>query len=209
MSRKLAWLLLFGSLGLAVRGTAHAAPGEFVSTASQHSVLGVNRLDAVVPAKLDLLGLGEEDVERDRQGLPPRFAVPQRVAISPARRGTWEDLGNGQMLWRLRIYGQAGTTSLNLGFSRFKMSPNSRLMLYSTDGTQILRPFTAADNEEHGELCGVSAAGELLLGPARENFRRRLTGRGYRPEAQVVAARLGNEAGLIGAADLARTEASP
>ncbi|MFW5474817.1 ROK family glucokinase [Knoellia sp. CPCC 206450] len=56
---------------------------------------------------------------------------------------------------------------------------------------------------------GVSAAGELLLGPARENFRRRLTGRGYRPEAQVVAARLGNEAGLIGAADLARNEASP
>ena len=55
---------------------------------------------------------------------------------------------------------------------------------------------------------GVSAAGELLLGPARENFRRRLTGRGYRPEAQIVAARLGNEAGLIGAADLARNEAS-
>ncbi|CAN7465899.1 ROK family glucokinase [Knoellia sp. LjRoot47] len=55
---------------------------------------------------------------------------------------------------------------------------------------------------------GVSAAGELLLGPARENFRRRLTGRGYRPEAQIVAARLGNEAGLIGAADLARNESS-
>ena len=55
---------------------------------------------------------------------------------------------------------------------------------------------------------GVSAAGELLLGPARETFRRRLTGRGYRPEAQIVAARLGNEAGLIGAADLARNEAS-
>ena len=54
---------------------------------------------------------------------------------------------------------------------------------------------------------GVSAAGELLLGPARETFRRRLTGRGYRPEAQIVAARLGNEAGLIGAADLARKDA--
>ncbi|PRY62648.1 glucokinase [Knoellia remsis] len=54
---------------------------------------------------------------------------------------------------------------------------------------------------------GVSAAGELLLGPARETFRRRLTGRGYRPEARIVAARLGNEAGLIGAADLARAAA--
>jgi len=53
---------------------------------------------------------------------------------------------------------------------------------------------------------GVSAAGDLLLGPARETFARELTGRGYRPMAQVLQASLGNEAGLIGAADLARTE---
>jgi glucokinase len=51
---------------------------------------------------------------------------------------------------------------------------------------------------------GVSAAGELLLEPARDRYRKQLTGRGYRPEAEIVAARLGNEAGLIGAADLAR-----
>lgn len=53
---------------------------------------------------------------------------------------------------------------------------------------------------------GVSAAGELLLAPARESFRRRLPGRGYREEAFIVAAQLGNDAGLIGAADLARSE---
>ncbi len=54
---------------------------------------------------------------------------------------------------------------------------------------------------------GVSEAGELLLGPARDAFRRHLTGRGFRPEARVVRAQLGNEAGLIGAADLARDRA--
>jgi glucokinase len=51
---------------------------------------------------------------------------------------------------------------------------------------------------------GVCEADELLLGPAREAFRRQLTGRGFRPEARVVRAELGNEAGLVGAADLAR-----
>jgi glucokinase len=51
---------------------------------------------------------------------------------------------------------------------------------------------------------GVSAAGDLLLSSARETFKRQLTGRGYRPEAQIVTAHLGNDAGLIGAADLAR-----
>ena len=52
---------------------------------------------------------------------------------------------------------------------------------------------------------GVSAAGEMLLTPAREAFRKQLPGRGYRPEARIVQAQLGNEAGLIGAADLARS----
>lgn len=54
---------------------------------------------------------------------------------------------------------------------------------------------------------GVSAAGDLLLAPAQDAFRRTLTGRGFRPEAQIVPAALGNEAGLIGAADLARAVA--
>jgi glucokinase len=51
---------------------------------------------------------------------------------------------------------------------------------------------------------GVSDAGELLLRPARESFRRTLTGRGFRPEPRIVKAALGPEAGLVGAADLAR-----
>lgn len=51
---------------------------------------------------------------------------------------------------------------------------------------------------------GVSAAGDLLLEPAREAFRRNLIGRGHRPEPRLVPAILGNTAGVIGAADLAR-----
>jgi glucokinase len=51
---------------------------------------------------------------------------------------------------------------------------------------------------------GVSDAGELLLTPAREAFRRTLTGRGFRPEATLRLAALGPDAGLVGAADLAR-----
>ena len=54
---------------------------------------------------------------------------------------------------------------------------------------------------------GVSQAGELLLEPARRAFRGTLTGRGYRPEARIVRAHLGPEAGLIGAADMARVRA--
>jgi glucokinase len=51
---------------------------------------------------------------------------------------------------------------------------------------------------------GVSDAGDLLLDPIREAFREHLTAREHRPEAEIRAATLGNRAGMIGAADLAR-----
>jgi glucokinase len=51
---------------------------------------------------------------------------------------------------------------------------------------------------------GVSVLGELLLAPARTQLDRALPGRGYRPGPRVVAAELGPQAGLIGAADLVR-----
>ena len=51
---------------------------------------------------------------------------------------------------------------------------------------------------------GVSAADDLLLDPVRAAFVAQLTGRGHRPMLEIRRARLGNRAGLIGAADLAR-----
>ncbi len=51
---------------------------------------------------------------------------------------------------------------------------------------------------------GVSEAGDLLLGPTRQAFAEGLTGRGFRPAADVLLAELGPQAGLVGAADLAR-----
>ena len=51
---------------------------------------------------------------------------------------------------------------------------------------------------------GVSAAGEVLRAPASAAFESSLTGRGFRPVAELRVAELGPEAGLVGAADLAR-----
>jgi glucokinase len=51
---------------------------------------------------------------------------------------------------------------------------------------------------------GVSEAGDVLLAPVVKGFAELLTGAGRRPLADVVLAELGNDAGLVGAADLAR-----
>lgn len=54
---------------------------------------------------------------------------------------------------------------------------------------------------------GVSDAGNLLIEPARAGFGRSLTGRGFRNEARITHAHLGPDAGMIGAADMARLAA--
>ncbi|GAA3216095.1 ROK family glucokinase [Actinocorallia longicatena] len=51
---------------------------------------------------------------------------------------------------------------------------------------------------------GLSAAGDLLLEPIKKTFSAQVTGHGYRTLADVRIAELGPDAGLVGAADLAR-----
>jgi glucokinase len=54
---------------------------------------------------------------------------------------------------------------------------------------------------------GVAAAGDLLLDPVREAYLQHLPARGYHPEPQFAIAELVNNAGVVGAADLARLHA--
>lgn len=51
---------------------------------------------------------------------------------------------------------------------------------------------------------GVADTGALLIGPTTEAFAAHLIGRGHRPSPTIVVAALGNDAGLVGAAALAR-----
>ena len=51
---------------------------------------------------------------------------------------------------------------------------------------------------------GVSAVGEKLLDPIQAAFEESMPAKGYRPELEIVKATFLNQAGLIGAADLAR-----
>ena len=56
---------------------------------------------------------------------------------------------------------------------------------------------------------GVSAAGDLLLNPIREAYLKHLPARGFRPELVISAAEFVNDAGVVGAADLARVSLAP
>jgi len=55
---------------------------------------------------------------------------------------------------------------------------------------------------------GVAVAGDLLLDPIRESFLNHLPARGFHPEPVFTTAQLVNDAGVVGAADLARIHAT-
>ncbi|WP_374010245.1 ROK family glucokinase [Leifsonia sp. LS-T14] len=55
---------------------------------------------------------------------------------------------------------------------------------------------------------GVAQAGELLLEPIRQAYLENLPARGFHPEPEFVIAELVNDAGVVGAADLARLHSS-
>jgi hypothetical protein len=112
---------------------------------------------------VDRQAAAREDEERRRQGLAPRFAIPNAVSISPANDGTWEAIDGETLLWRLRVSSQ-GARSLNLGFTSFYMPEGARLLIYSADQSQVLRPITFRDNADHGQLWSpVIRADEIVV----------------------------------------------
>ncbi len=98
------------------------------------------------------------DERRAEAGRVPHYATPIEVAIDPfGDAGTWDVSPAGQAeergeiaRWRLRLV-SPGALSLNLAFTRFRMPPGGRLELIAADGRRV-GPWTALDNEEHGQL---------------------------------------------------------
>ena len=153
------------------------------------------------------------------------ITVPDGHWCECGNRGCWEQYASGNALVRearalaqthspraFRLLEMAGgdpdkITGPDVTAAAVAGEPNA-IELLADVGTWLGRGIAdlaaALDPEVVVIGGGVSAAGDLLLVPAQQAFSRTLTGRGFRPEARLVLAHFGNDAGLIGAADLAR-----
>jgi len=144
-------LIIVGLLSLVTFFTTPTLAQEVgpVSLTQRVAPLDAVPLTAVGP--IDLRQVRAEDENRALDGLPPRFAIPHPVKITPATDGVWETLRDGSRLWRLRI-GSPGAVSINLAFTRYDMPKGGRLLLYATDNSYSIRPFTDDDVHDHGQL---------------------------------------------------------
>ncbi len=172
-------------------------------------------------------------VERGRYGIAGEFGhmqvVPDGLRCECGNRGCWEQYSSGNALvreartllaanspvaddLRRRIGDDPSTLTGPLVTEAARAGDRTAVELLAEVGHWLgigIADLAAAFDPGIFVIGGgVSAAGDLLLGPARETYRRQLPGRGYRPEARIEAAQLGNDAGVIGAADLARVDAA-
>lgn len=153
-------------------------------------------------------------LHRGANGMAGEFGhmqvVPEGRACECGRHGCWEQYCSGRALLRAAaaagstLSGRAITTSAQAG-------DPAALAAYAEVGgwlgTGAANLVAAFDPELVVVGGGVSAAGELLLGPARRILEDSLVGAGFRTVPELVAAALGPLAGVVGVADLARAAA--
>lgn len=117
--------------------------------------------------------------------------LPEAAALSAAVDGVGERL-TGQMVTKLAQEGDPLARELLADAGRWL-------------GEGIASLVTVLDPAVVVLGGGVAEAGDPVVEPARAAFVRTLPAAGHRPVPDVRVTRLGNRAGMIGAADLART----
>ena len=169
------------------------------------------------------------ELYRGAHGIAPEFGhmcvVPDGRRCGCGNRGCWEQYASGKALVR-----EARDIASGAPLSAAALLEAAGGQVSAIDGPLVTEVALAGDPaagecfDEVGSWLGrglaglasaldpscfvvgggVADAGDLLLEPTRRAFEATLPGRGFRPMPTVRLAALGNQAGLVGAADLAR-----
>jgi PKD repeat protein len=95
-----------------------------------------------------------------------KFAEPIKVAITPSDWQSQRHTENGKTsdmsVWSTKIV-SSGALSLNFGFSEYFMPEGGSLHIYTPNHAQNIRPFTAKDNDDHGQLWTPMLKGDTVI----------------------------------------------
>jgi hypothetical protein len=194
-------LVITAVMATVVALTTGAAPAEADRGLPPGLIQPTKTIDQVARVEMpevDLTAYHTEDALRDHSEVPTpfRFAAAIDADIVPATAGTWEKLGDGSSLWRLRI-ASPGALSLNLNFDRFDLPVGARLWLYDGNGTMVQGPYTNEHRNDEGGLWTALVLGDEIVvelhNPAgdgtRADLRIAAVNHGYREfgEAEATA----------------------
>lgn len=151
--------------------------------------------------------------------------VPEGLQCGCGLQGCWEQYASGTALLRTaRKLAQKHRDEAEILLSYGDRTPEGVEGVHITQAAEAGCPIARKAFGEIGKALGlgmaslaalldpevfvigggVSQGSEFFFGNALQSFKKNLTARDYRPLADLKLAKMGNDAGLIGAADLAR-----
>ena len=124
-----------------------------------------NRLSTDVPT-IDLLKPSNSEIEKiineeDKNGSFYKFGLIIESDISPQTHGKWEELENGNRVWRLNVRIE-GAKALGLYYDSFWIPSGGEFFVYNHDKSQILGAYTSSNNKSHGLFSNELIEGEFL-----------------------------------------------
>ncbi len=161
---KLAIITAMATVLAITTGAAPVEAGRGLPPGLIQPVKTIHQVARVEMPKVDLAAYQADDALRDQSEVPVpfRFAAGIDTEITPATAGTWESLGDGSSLWRLRI-ASPGALSLNLAFDRFEMPAGASLWLYDGNGTMVQGPYTRDNRNAEGGLWTALVLGDEIV----------------------------------------------
>ncbi len=111
---------------------------------------------------IDLNPFIEEDLINDQTDGAWRFAVPISVNLNLQNSGKWDQLPNGDRIWRLHIK-SAGAVSTNLLYREFYLPKYATLHIYNPQKEEVRGAFTSANNKKDRVFATALIKGESVI----------------------------------------------
>jgi hypothetical protein len=121
-------------------------------------------VETITMPPVDVAALLAEDSAASKEE-PFRFGYPFQVDYSLDNSGTWTELPNGDMLWRLRIV-SPGAYSINLIYGYYDVPEGARLFVYNErKGSErtVLGAFTSVNNKTDKMFATAPVPGDRIV----------------------------------------------
>ncbi|AXT62774.1 T9SS C-terminal target domain-containing protein [Aquimarina sp. AD10] len=95
----------------------------------------------------------EDAINDQKQGVPFRFGHELQVDLGFKNAGVWDELPNGDRIWRINIVSD-GAKTINVVFNTYKIPRGGTVYLYNDDKTDLLGAYTNIFNRPD-EMLGT------------------------------------------------------
>lgn len=102
--------------------------------------------------EVDMVAIQKEDEINDQDiSKPFRFGFEFNVNLGLKNAGTWDELKNGDRIWRINIV-SSGAKTMNFIFDKYKVPEGASLYVYTNDRTDLLGAYTHVMNNKEKML---------------------------------------------------------